>query len=925
MMLRKLSKIPGSLQTNLKAKAVKLEDFAAFHNLPEDLKKKHIESFRFANSVFPFYIPAEHHDTKLSELQNSKGEYWGTAAHFLLCNKAHGIPLWKTFEAQIQSSDTTITCRPHISTNMTNRILQHIPSNDDGDLNFVFQNWVLLQLPFQPILLFQWLTYAVYHLSSIEILMAKLYYVPFPEKFKPVSLCLHKKLKLAHRNIGFLFDYLQHQIRCPHLKIFGDSNEELVRKRETEVTLQDRNAHTNLILKRDFVPDDTMKIKINSISQTDDDEFLKIQRKINQLSEIFPSIYIEKEDSGIIGPVLSSNVAVEYCYTISEFQAWMFKKYKVLPKRDPHSRDNLSEFAIENIIPLFEKMKKYKHPFLKLVNNLKRYNQPNQEFECSSRFEARIRNIVLDCIESHLRVQNFEEKKNEVLRDWHVVQYLLPCFVALYVKICESNDPEHKNLQNWYAQFLDKLICTYEEDGIRKSSWSNVLQDIVNNHALKGSCLNNNHEKLLNLFTEVADIFVKRIMRGASKDAKAVNIEDFDVFHNNLPEDLKKKQNESLRFANSVFPFYIPDEHHEINLSQQQNSKGEYWGTAAHFLLCNKAHGIPLWKTFEAQIQSSGTTFTCRPHISTNMTNRILQHIPSNDGGDLNFVFQYWVLVQLPFQPILLFQWLTFAVYHLSKIEKRMAKLYYVPFPEKLKPELLCLHKMLKTAHRNIGFLFDYLQHQTRSEPDIFVGNLKVFEEILQEARIRTIVLDCIESHLRLQNFQNFEEKKNEVLRDWHVVQYLLPCFVALYVKICESNDPRHKNLQNWYAQFLDKLICTYEEDGIRKSSWSNVLQDINSFPPLRESCLNNNHEDLSNFFTEVSNHFVGRIMRGASKDARNHLYCCRFFRAFYEVIQKNSGDLDENDVVATEASAYWNWLMWDFFSRMKQALEVAE
>ncbi|CAB3375362.1 Hypothetical predicted protein [Cloeon dipterum] len=555
--------------------AVKLEDFAAFHNLPGDLKKKQIESFRFANSVFPFYIPAEHHDINLSELQNSKGEYWGTAAHFLLCNKAHGIPLWKTFEAQIQSSDTAITCRPHISTNMTNRILQHIPSIEDREdivLKFLFRNWVLLQLPFQPILLFQWLTYAVYLLSNIDMRMSKLYYVPFPEKFKPQLLCFHKMLKTAHRNIGFLFDYLQHQTRCPHLKIFGDSNEELVRNRDTEVNLQDRNLYTNIILESFYEPDDIKKVKIKSMLL--DDDFLTIQRKINRLSDISESIRIEKVDSGIIGSVLENNNTVEYGLLISKLHAWIFKNYKVLPKRGP---DFTKTVAAENIIHVFKELDRINYSLLTVLIGIKQKNQfSNQELECSSRFEFRIRTIVLDCIESHLRVKNFEEKKNEVLRDWHVVQYLLPCFVALYVKICESNDPEHKNLQNWYAQFLDKLICTYEEDGIRKSSWSNVLQD-------------------------------------------------------------------------------------------------------------------------------------------------------------------------------------------------------------------------------------------------------------------------------------------------------------------------------------------------------------INSFPPLRESCLNNNHEDLSNFFTEVSNHFVERIMRGASKDARNHLHCCRFFRAFFEVIQKKTGDLEENDVVATEASAYWNWLMWDFFSRMKHALEVAE
>ncbi|CAB3375367.1 Hypothetical predicted protein [Cloeon dipterum] len=576
-MSRKLAKIPGSFELNQEAKAERPDDFDAFHNLPEDLKKKQIESFRFANSVFPFYIPDEHHEINLSQRQNSKGEYWGTVAHFLLCNKAHGIPLWKTFEAHIQSSETTFTCRPHISTNMTNRILQHLPSNDGGDLNFVFQNWVLIQLPFQPILLFQWLTYAVYLLTSIEIHMAKLYYVPFPEKLKPQLLRLHKMLKTAHRNIGFLFDYLRHQTRSEpdifvgNLKVFE------------EILQEHRNFHTNNLLESFFEPDVVRRIDKNSMLL--DDDFLKIQRKMFRLDEIYLSIFtlcIERGDSGILGPVLSNNVAAEYWYTKSKFYAWMFKKYKVLPKEDPYSTDNLREFAVENIIPLIEEIEernRNEYSLLEVLNSIKRDNGPNQELEFPSRFEA----------------------------------------------------------------------------------------------------------------------------------------------------------------------------------------------------------------------------------------------------------------------------------------------------------------------------------------------------------RIRTIVLDCVESYLRLHNFQNFEEKKNEVLRDWHVVQYLLPCFVALYVKICESNDPEHKNLQNWYAKFLDKLICTYEEDGIRKSSWSNVLQDINSFPALRESCLNNNHEDLSNFFTEVSNHFVERIMRGASKDARNHLHCCRFFRAFFEVIQKKTGDLDENDVVATEASAYWNWLMWDFFSRMKDALEVAE
>ncbi|CAB3381503.1 Hypothetical predicted protein [Cloeon dipterum] len=642
----------------------------------------------------------------------------------------------------------------------------------------------------------------------------------------------------------------------------------------------------------------------------------------------------------------------------------------------------------------------------------------------------------------------------------------------------------------------------------------------------------------------------------------ANKLADFTAFKN-TPEDFKTKQQESFQFVESTFPFYIRPEHHVMSLLVPGNSKGEYWGDAAHFLLSNKAHGFPLWSEFEKQIRSTDTKISCMPHISTNMTKLILKHeqhhqLDQADGAW--FASSPFVLAQLPFQPVLLFQWLTQSLFLLSNFEMQMRYFYAIPVTARFKPHLMSLHKLLKTTQRNIGFLFDYLQQQVESKQEIFVGNLKVFEIILNgvlpfltfwneknghlyvsnlimkcwehcdtdgeifklergsmafkkrnflfnpdfwrgpsenlrlfgnsneylvrgrkdlpddttwrkamkdwninietkvneitksarkkhhdydylmknnlefkkrmkkvkrrssglaveprdsrilgfvlnvntlieleiaiwralfyiaeeynispanivqkcglydnididtiesllsdlnyhytnykslsefgneysvstikltdsldiqyEVRCQNIVSQCIGAHL---NIENFEKEKDNAMRDWQVVQFLLPCFISLYRVITAAEDSQN-DLRQWYEKFLDKLISTFEDEkvGVRRSSWANILKDIQNNPDLLSE---NTHEELLKFFDRVSNKFITKVK--ICQTAFDHLARCGFFRAFYEVLETNYGknkksSAQSNDI-ATKPSVYWNWLMWDFFDRMEQAMKEAK
>ncbi|CAB3385271.1 Hypothetical predicted protein [Cloeon dipterum] len=564
---------PASHSNNLNHCAGDTEE-----NAPKDIKKKQLESFRFANATFPFYLKLEYHDMSLAQLETSKGEYWGDAAHFLLSNKAHGFPLWSEFEKQIRSVNASVSCKPHISVEMAKQILNHQmiqQQRESGTIDFALDPFVLTQLPFQPVLLLQWLALSMYRVLEMELDMVMFYAIPVPVKFKPRLMRLHNLLKSTQRDIGFLFDYLQHQVeseqeifvgnlkvfeiilgrvytflkfwlynkcneyicdlktKCwknwkldgkqyqlvkgkmplksrnflfnpdfwrtpgPKLNLFGNSNEILVRAVHQDETddeiwpeAEKMEAVRGIVLTA--VGGAGIKnFNYDDLMQTNVD-FKNMVCKLKRRLRFGNSI--DKDDSGIIGTILNTKYALEFKTAISE-----------------------------------------------------------SDWE-TSHFAARIKRTVMKCLKDHHLKSNDYEKKDDVVRDWQVAQYLLPCFVALYrviLIILVTAKESQNDLTVWYAKFLDKLIGTYEDKnlGFRKSSWKNILEDIEATPALRESYYEKKHEKLLDFFDEVSRKFVKKIKTCQTAFGHLDRCKYFKAFYEVLEKSCGKNKTPSNDIA----------------------------------------------------------------------------------------------------------------------------------------------------------------------------------------------------------------------------------------------------------------------------------------------------------------------------------------------------------------------------------------
>ncbi|CAB3382982.1 Hypothetical predicted protein [Cloeon dipterum] len=338
---RILSRIPNFQKSFEKDKKVDLAESAVFKNVnfgSEDQKLKYLESFRFINSAFPFFIKEEHHAMASSEMKEGQGEYWGHAIHFLLSNKAHGFPLWNEFEEQMRSVDASFSCKPHVSAKTTNSAFEHYFEKSANNFN-----------------------------NALDFLM------------------------------------------------------------------QDSKSG-----------------------------FLKSSHKLKQLFDANRLDLIEDHERGILGETYILNYYTEFVEVFSEASSWIVNTFNISPK--PFVDDFNGTFD-DNLYPDFvqlpiEYVKKFVVELGKTREFLSSYStlilRRTQVFSCD--FQKRILDIVLNCIDTHLQIENFENEKDDVLRDWQVVQYLLPCFVASYLNICESEPPVDESFKKWYYNFIDNLI-----------------------------------------------------------------------------------------------------------------------------------------------------------------------------------------------------------------------------------------------------------------------------------------------------------------------------------------------------------------------------------------------------------------------------------------------------------------------------------
>ncbi|CAB3386343.1 Hypothetical predicted protein [Cloeon dipterum] len=218
-------KVSENVESVFKTFTLELNASAVFKNLkiPASKKKKLFSSFKFFNKDFPFYLPLEFHRINVAELQKNfkRGRYWDVALYFVTICNASGVTTWRKFESQVNSRDSTITCRPTIPKNFLTS-----PDNFPNGIpqcgkarEYIFEKWVLIQLPFKPVLFHQWLVAVYYEAMSFEMEIAEFYSFPFPENCLPAVNMLDSMWKRLSKNVGLGFDWLQR---------FADGDQETV-------------------------------------------------------------------------------------------------------------------------------------------------------------------------------------------------------------------------------------------------------------------------------------------------------------------------------------------------------------------------------------------------------------------------------------------------------------------------------------------------------------------------------------------------------------------------------------------------------------------------------------------------------------------------------------------------------------------------
>ncbi|CAB3372442.1 Hypothetical predicted protein [Cloeon dipterum] len=167
---------------------------------------------------------------------------------------------------------------------------------------------------------------------------------------------------------------------------------------------------------------------------------------------------------------------------------------------------------------------------------------------------------------------------------------------------------------------------------------------------------------------------------------------------------------------NSTFPFYIPPEFHAMDARAMRETcpNGQYWAVASLFLLYNNnPHTLFAWEEFGCQDSSSNFEEKCRPNISTQMMKKIFPSSIPQCKDAAKFLLDCSVVVQLPFKPLLVHQWLVAAYYEALRCETEMIEFLYFPFPQS-KQEALS-----KTLHKLDEYLtwgFDWLQSRVKSQ-----------------------------------------------------------------------------------------------------------------------------------------------------------------------------------------------------------------
>ncbi|CAB3383286.1 Hypothetical predicted protein [Cloeon dipterum] len=514
----------------------------------ETVMEKQIEAFQFANESVPMkaiYSPY-FHTMKTYALRTGGVNCWGQAAHILIRYKTHGS--WKNLEQQIRSTDATILCQQNISKERKRQMLMGSSYSNPDVANFLLDDLVMIELPFQPDLLHHWLAVAYNFVLDFERHMLKFYNIPVPVRFKPRLLKLHKLLVSTKKYVGYLFDYLQCQINddgeifVGNLRIFSKFEAKVVKfltfwlrgdgekslkalpslcwKKLDTVRYFQLNRERMSLDKRNFMynlkfwagPGKDLKLFGHSneilVGELDRNLIYRKLRRSNFKYQLYLKMFglnICKTDLTKVNNELSFSIFI-YGHLDDECFEWL-DLFEVNSKKHQNGMlsNSLSHRAqIEFLDKTYQQIQDFT-------------NSPQHVFKFDSDMsekEARIKKVVVDCIVQHYKIKNFAEQKNEILRDWQLLQCLIPCFAVSLLDLYNSKELYDNDIKDWYVRFIHELIFTYEGhgEGIRKSSMDNIMEDVRRNPELEESISDKNGtDNLRGGFDRIASHFLGKI------------------------------------------------------------------------------------------------------------------------------------------------------------------------------------------------------------------------------------------------------------------------------------------------------------------------------------------------------------------------------------------------------------------------------
>ncbi|XP_059487956.1 uncharacterized protein LOC132203835 isoform X2 [Neocloeon triangulifer] len=208
---------------------------------------------------------------------------------------------------------------------------------------------------------------------------------------------------------------------------------------------------------------------------------------------------------------------------------------------------------------------------------------------------------------------------------------------------------------------------------------------------------------------------------------------------------------------NSSLPFYLPAAYHRV---QTQPDCYKQFLHAAQFILHNEVHGVAFWKMIDALCRKT------RPEIpisSEFLSVRTLFEEFANNLDECKnaaeYLFEPRVIMQLPYFPSVLYQWMSAFTAEWFRISKKLSFLGLFAYPASLKTPLTELNKFYHSAEAFIAGGFALLGLGVKSYPQIdhklvqfikvhFVPRIGHFQEFFSKCDSLDIVLLSVQRQI---------------------------------------------------------------------------------------------------------------------------------------------------------------------------------